>query len=335
MSALACFTGLTLLLAPAIPAQSAPPQNRGPYDNGGGVVGTPYWGYSGDPYMMGAAALMDASGKLMVSTQEALKLREEVRSAQLDTRRKRLEQWIWERENLPTPEDERRRLMQESLRRSRYNPPLTEVWSAHALNDLLKDLAMVEDLAAQGSTPLDPEVLEKLNLTNGKGGGNLGFLKSDLKYRPQMLRYEPLAKDTNRLVSLLSKAAEEAAAKQPDRDVLADLIRLHRQLRERLAQQVRSAANGEFTPSMYIDAKTYLDQIQDVIKVLQGPDAARHFSHRYYPKAKTVGELVTYMKANGLQFAPATNGSEDAYTAVHQALAGVSRRAGANVEKAK
>lgn len=333
MSALACCTSLTLLLAPTAPAQSAAPQNRNPYDTNNGMVGTPYWGYSGDPYMLGAAALMDASGKLMVATQEALKLREEVRSAQLDTRRKRLEQWIWERENLPTPEDERRRLMQESLRRSRYNPPLTEIWSAHALNDLLRDLAMVDNLSAQDA--IDPELLEKLNLTNGKGGGNLGFLKGDLRWRPQMLRYEPFAGDTNRLVTLLSKASEEVVDRQPSRDVIAELIRLHHDLRARLSRQVRSSADGEFTPGMYIEAKTYLDQIQEVIKVLQRPDAARHFSHRFYPKGKTVGELVQYMKANGLQFAPATNGSEDAYTALHHAMAGASRRSGANVEKAK
>jgi hypothetical protein len=324
---------LTLLLAPMAPAQqSAAPGGGSPYTQNNGTVGTPYWGYTGDPYMMGAAAVMEASGKLMVSTQEALKLREEVRSAQLDTRRKRLEQWIWERENLPTAEDERRRLMQESLRRSRYNPPLTEIWSAHALNDLLKDLAMVENLSATDA--LDPEIVEKLNLTNGKGG-NLGFLKSDLKYRPQTLRYEPFARDTNRLVTLLSKAAETVVDKQPDRETIAELNRLHRELRERLGHQLRTAPNGEFTPSMYIEAKTYLDQIQDVVKALQRPDAARYFGHRSYPKGKTVGELVEYMKTNGLQFAPATNGSEDAYTALHHALAAASRRSGANVEKAK
>jgi hypothetical protein len=122
----------------------------------------------------------------------------------------------------------------------------------------------------------------------------------------------------------------------PDRETMAELIRLHRQLRQTLSQQARQATDGgEFTPSMYIDAKTYLDQIQNVIRVLQRPDAARHFSHRFYPKGKTVGELVQYMKENGLHFAPATNGCEDAYTALHHSLAAVSRRSGANVEKAK
>jgi hypothetical protein len=335
MNALRLCIGFALILASAAQAQQPAAKNPdNPYKSGANeIVQTPYWGYSGNPYQAPAASIMDASGKLMLATQQAKLLREEVRSAKLDNRRKRLEQWLWERDNLPTHEDERQRMVREQLRRSRFNPPLTEVWSARALNDLLADLSAVDGLSDR--TPIDPNLLEKLNLTTGKGGGNVGFLKGDTKWRPQMLREGQLAPDVDRLVLLVKKAADQVADKHPDAALIKEILRLQRRIAQDLAHRVRTAPAGEFTPAMYIDARVFLDQVNDVVKILQRPDAARYFDKRMAVQGKTVGEVVEYMKANGLRFAPATDGSEDAYSAVHQALAAASRRHGANTEKAK
>src|SRR2546425_4732176 len=70
----------------------------------------PAWGYVQDPYgLHGAAAVIQAQGQLMKDQQEAFLKREEVRKARLELHRKQLEQWLWERDHLPTAEDERER----------------------------------------------------------------------------------------------------------------------------------------------------------------------------------------------------------------------------------
>src|SRR5262249_35157400 len=56
-------------------------------------------------YLHGAAAVIDAQGRFLQSTQEAYLLREQVRVAQLDNRRRVFEQTQYERANTPTLEE--------------------------------------------------------------------------------------------------------------------------------------------------------------------------------------------------------------------------------------
>ena len=51
------------------------------------------------------------------------------------------------------------------------------------------------------------------------------------------------------------------------------------------------------------------------------PDARHYFTGKYAPRGKTVAELVQHMTEQGLQFAPSVMGDEDAYLALHRALA--------------
>ena len=56
-----------------------------------------------------------------------------MRADRIETRRKAFDQYLYEREKAPTPEEERQRSLKEELNRSRENPPVTEVYSAKAL----------------------------------------------------------------------------------------------------------------------------------------------------------------------------------------------------------
>jgi hypothetical protein len=314
---------LAVLCGSASPARAQRVAN--PYAMFGPTFVSPYWGYSYDPYgLHGAADVIRAQGQLMMNQQQAFLMKEQVRSARLDNRRKDLEQWLWERENLPTPEDDRARYLKEQLRRSRNDPPITEIWSAKALNDLLLDAQKIRRAGVKADAPpLSPEMLAKINVTTGKSGGNLGLLKDGKITWPLLLRSKrEFEKDREHLNHLVSQAYRQAVQGQIEADVLVDMQGGVTDMRQLLSTMARSAGDqASWTPTMYFDATSFLNQFDDAIKVLQQPDAAHYILGAYAAKGRTVAELVAYMAEHGLRFAPATAGSESAYTALHKALA--------------
>ena len=58
--------------------------------------------------------------------------REQVRQGRIDNRRRSFDEYLYERERRPSQEDERERARLENLRRSRNDPPITEIWSGLA-----------------------------------------------------------------------------------------------------------------------------------------------------------------------------------------------------------
>ena len=117
----------------------------------------------------------------MVKQQQAFKLYEQVRADRIQNRRKAFDEYLYQREKTPTPEAERQRSLKEQLARSRENPPITEVYSATALNVLLADLRSHQDslnsAALRGEEhSLDELDLKHINLT--RGAGNPGLLKN-------------------------------------------------------------------------------------------------------------------------------------------------------------
>ena len=79
----------------------------------------------------------------------------------------------------PTLEEEREKTRLENVMRSRNNPPVTEIWSAKALNDVLSEL---QKQAGKGVLTtsrgpkelLGPETLNLVNVTSASRGGNVG-----------------------------------------------------------------------------------------------------------------------------------------------------------------
>ena len=94
--------------------------------------------------------------------------------------------------------------------------------------------------------------------------------------------------------------------------------------RDMIEQQLRHTG-GDLAPSTYIEAKTFLNNLEDAIKALQHPDAAKLFSAKYVIKARTVPGLVKFMTDNRLQFAAAFPGDQGVYEALHRALAACDR----------
>jgi hypothetical protein len=285
---------------------------------------SPYGYYPGygyyDPYggyLSGAADVINAQGQFMMSTQQAYFQREQVRQARLDNRRRAFDEYLYERERRPTLEDERERARLENLRRSRNDPPLTEIWSGKALNDLLLAIEQQQAQGKRGPTvPLDEDMLRNINVTTGTNGGSLGILRDNGRLHwPLELTRSAYQAERRRLDDLAAKAYRQAASGAVDPSVLQEMTSTVDNLQTRLRQNV-----ADVSPSDYIVAKRYLNDLDGAIRVLQDPNVSKYANGKLAAKGGTVSDLVTEMSNKGLRFAPAVAGDEGAYVALHRAL---------------
>jgi hypothetical protein len=210
------------------------------------------------------------------------------------------------------------------LRHARNSPPATEIYSAKPLNVLLADLA---GMYAQGASfrpvKLAPEVLEHLNVTPTAGEANFGLLKDGGKLRwPMAWHRRPLAAASAELRTALESSLKEVLAQARKRPPDADrLDELRHDLEE--LQTLLKAKIEEVSASTFIEANRYLTELDDALKVLERGDATRFVNGAYAldpARIKTVPDLVAFMADKGLRFAPAVDGDELAYQALHLAL---------------
>ena len=295
----------------------------------------PSYGWGSSPngdYMRGAALVIRAQGQFMIDKQHAELLKEQVQSAKIDNRRKKLEQWLWERENLPTAQDERERVQKEVLRYSRNDPSITHIWSGSALNSLLLDLQKASaSNGAAPSPPLSADVLMHINLTTAQKGANTGLLKSGKLFWPLLLRRERFGSDRHAVDDLVTEVVNDATTGRMNADGIERLMQRLEAMHRELSVFIHES-NGYWTSSMYVDAKSFLHQLEDAVRALQQPDAASYFNGKYAAKGESVADLVRYMTERGLVFAPAVPGDEASYKALHRAMAAYSSAIGEPVK---
>jgi len=162
--------------SPGALSSSGSPGASAPY------YANPYSSYY-DPFggeFRGVADLLNAHGKYELDHNRARLLNQEVERSRIETRRKIVDEWRYERSLLPTAEDARQRTREIELTRARRDPPLAEVLNASTLNSLLSHLkdahAKGQRASAKDLPALDEDTLKKINVTSGHGG-NLGVLK--------------------------------------------------------------------------------------------------------------------------------------------------------------
>ncbi len=273
-------------------------------------------GGSFDPY---AGSLADGQepDDYRVNEQRAKLLREQGRQAQLATRWQAFDEYLYERRHTPTHEELRQEQERQFRDRSRNNPPVTEIFSSRALNDLLVDLQRLPRRAG-GAMPLDPEVTRRLNFTTGRGSGSVALLKdvdrlpwpaafAGPDYRPVRVNLSALAREA---------VADAAGTGRVDAALLEEMERYLARLEQTLRQNVTRLA-----PTHYTEAGRFVTQFAEAVQALRQPDAGSFFNDRYRFQGDTVAELVRFMTERGLRFAPAVPGDEAGYLAVHRALA--------------
>jgi hypothetical protein len=296
----------------------------------GGYGGYGYYGYGSgyllatnpyNGYLRGAADVTTANAKYELTTQRARQEREKANQEHLVTRRRIIEEAEWERGRIPNPEKVREADIEAALNRARRDPPLTEVWSARSLNSLLNHAAAEQGRGVKGpNVPLDEETLKQINLTPADSRANAGLLKDDGKLSwPRSLQGEEFAEGRTRLSRLLEEAVQKLKF-NPNAAVPAGLVRDMTNDLDKLNQRLNDSVN-DLSPSQYIEARRYLNQVGDAVAALSDPKVGSYFNQSWAGKAKNVAELVNYLSKSGLRFAPATPGDEPAYNALYRALA--------------
>lgn len=313
------------------------------YPNSGYTQPPPEPGYPGyslpDPYsgyLKGSADVVKAQGQYIKDTQQGYLMAEDVKRAKLAYRRANYEEWLWERANLPSLEDERIRTAKENLRRAQNDPPLPEIWSGQALNTLLQNAqTMVSSNKGQvPNVPLDEDVINKINLNSGKGGVNFGLLKNEGKLTwPLAIRNLEPAGESKGVREQLQALTEAAVKKAKEGPVDPGTLREMESCADKLEKMLRKNIS-DLPFSEYTEGKRYLTNLRDGLKALREPNASDFANGKFKLKGNTVRDLVDYMSKNGLQIAPAVGGEENAYVALHRALVAFSQAgAGMNAER--
>jgi hypothetical protein len=272
----------------------------------------PYYGY-----LKGIADVTSANAQYWKTIEEGRLLREQSYRSGLETRRKIIEEANWERADWlkrTDPEANRQHEQEVSLERARHDPPLTEVLSGRALNDLSRQQGRGE---RGPNVPLDADLLHGINLTGQDTRANPGLLKEDGKLQwPLPLTGLEFKDSREQMDKMIADAVNLVKFNNPVdpgkiKDMRAELARLN----ETLVNEV-----SDLSPTDYIEAHRYLNLLADAIRALEDPKASNYFNQNWVAKGKNVAELIKYMSEHGLRFAPAVPGDEDAYRALYHAL---------------
>jgi hypothetical protein len=216
-----------------------------------------------------------------------------------------------------------------ALNHARHNPPLTEIWSGRTLNILLADL---KDHGTQNveqpPVKIDTDVLKHINLTSDRHGASFGPLKDGGRLRWPLAWQEPeIAGKSAGLRKAMASSLQSAVAQvKKGRSVGTTLVELRGDVR--MLQRLLKKHVDDLEPSEYIEAKNYLTELDEALKVLGRPDAVQYLDGSFAPdprRTKTVGDLVKFMADKGLRFAPTEPGEEAAYMALQRALAGADK----------
>jgi len=262
-----------------------------------------------------AADVIRAESESWVKWQEARLKGQEIRAAKNQNSMQEFYNWLERRELTPTLEDERELRRKEELRHI-LNLPLDERPSAATLNFMLDDLQKLRASGARApQIALNPETLLGINFTPSNKSGSIELLKKGgVLQWPLALQGSEFQAQREILASQLAPVIHQAVSGQADASRVAEMKAAVKQIRLQLAANVATIPTPE-----HIQAKRFLDRLDDGLIVLQQPDARYYFSGRYSAQGRTVGELVQDMTNKGLRFGPPED-DQAAYLALHQAL---------------
>jgi hypothetical protein len=289
------------------------------YGGGGGYGGYGGYGYGGPNgygdwgFLQGASSVINADGQFRIANQQANLLRENVRSAHIENRRKAFDEFLYERANTPTWLDDLEHQRKLNLRYALTNATGSEILSGTPLNILLDNIKQMQSKGVKGpDIGVSPDTLEKINVSAGSGV-NPALLKSERMTWPLALTRSEFSEDRKNIERNLAAAVREAEVGPVEPKRLQDLRDEVDKLSDQLSQQI-----GDMTPTQYIDAKNYLQLLGAGVRLLERPDGGNYVNGKYAAKGKNVGDLVRNM--TGLQFAPATPGTEQAYKDLYEKL---------------
>jgi hypothetical protein len=266
--------------------------------------------------MYGQAALIAATGDYYKATMQARITREHARQAAVQTRRMLIQEEAEYERMRPRAINIIQREQATDLAIARGDASLGNITSGRALNDLLRSINRPgKKLNTGPQIPLDEETLKNVNLSDPGFKGQVGMLKTTGKLKwPAVLQDTSFDEPRDRFTSKFKFAVQQLKEGEPLEPATV------RDLRSFLKVLNKQVADGseELSPSQYIEARRYLNQLDQAVRALDDPNVRKAFNEDWKAKGSTVAELVKNMK--GLQFGPATPGEERAYTELYRAL---------------
>ena len=148
--------------------------------------------------------------------------------------------------------------------------------------------------------PLNEETLKHINVTSGRGDGNIGLLKNGSKLNwPDALSGAEFKDGRDRISTLIGEALKQAVFNNKvdsgtSRELVKESDLMGRQLRKNV---------GDTDINDYIAAKGFIDDLNSAIVILKQNDVGSYVGGKYDLKARNVDELVRYMTEKGLTFA--------------------------------
>jgi hypothetical protein len=254
---------------------------------------------------------------------------------QLQLRRAAFDEMLYEKLRTPPPEVGREELRQNRLARARNTPPLEEIASGAALNELLTNLQRVSarENVNGPAIPVDQDILGHVNVTTtgDDRGSNELFKPGGFPDWPSAFadpRFEADKKAVQGALYDLSKA-QEGGKLNPAKITQA----------QRTVEGMRDKLYGvRFQTGFreYVDGLEFLQKLADAVGTLGKKGANNYLNGTYAAKGGTAGEVADYMIKNGLKFAKATPGAEPYYEALYQRLVsyelGINRLVGQSFE---
>jgi hypothetical protein len=301
----------------AIPANSVaqvrPPGYRAPVVRPP-VYYNPYYppGTAYGNALSGAADLTRAQGNVPIQTQQAYIEREKANQAKIETKKMAFDQMLYEKANTPTYLETLTKERTAVLNRMMSYPTRAEISDGKTLNTMLPYLQSLSERGSMGApVSIAQSKVSELNLAM-PGSLSVGMLRNggaDLVWPPALVG--PRQKKLNKLIPNAVNAAStgelDAAALKV---VRTELTAMRDDIRKQYQHQ-------EVETASYFRAIEFYDSLYSAVNALERPDAKKQLSGAYVPKAKNVQELVDFVTENGLQFAPASPGGENAYQVVH------------------
>jgi len=281
-----------------------------------------YYGVNPDPvggYLSGAADVINSQGQFKVSMRQADILKEQQKGMKIDNRRKAFDEWQYEQANTPSVEDQREMARVNALRRSLNNPPLNEIWSGFAPNNLLATVQRLGPASQdQGPTiPIQPETLRHINVTDGKSGASVAMFRSGGKLSwPLVLEGDDYQSDRETMSELVQDAMKHAqdGSRIPPQ-TLDKLARTVRNLAITLKDNITKVSCGD-----YIAGKRYLNELESDVRALNDPNISNYATGKWSAQGRTVAELFQNLTSTGLRFGPADHGDEPYYTSLYRSM---------------
>jgi hypothetical protein len=292
--------------------------NNGYGASGYGFYGTQWMMNPYQGYLSGIADITRANAEFYKGIQQAKLTRQEAIRSSIQTRRAMIEEAEWERAHMPDPEKIRQALLERELRIARSTPPNNEIWSARALNTLLRHLITQQGQGAKGpKVELRQDTLDQINVSYGDSGANVGLLNNGGNLRwPLPLQRENFKDSRESINSLLQTAYNNAKnGTRPDNATLRDLRANYDKLVDAL-----DASVNQFSPDQNTEARRYLTYVDSTIKALKNANVVHFFDGKWKLHAQDVAQLVKYMSEEGLWFAEARPRGESAYVSLYHSL---------------